>query len=289
MPPSTAPPLTNPGSSWSVASASYAERVGRMSAHSCKRLIEITHEALPLSAPRSYILDNGAGTGTLTTEATTAFPGIRVLAADIAPGMLSVIDAKEIPNVATRVVDAAEPGGLGRQEGDEEAFSHAFSTFMVMFTLQPMNVLQEIYRVLQPGGAIGLAVWGEKIGPNTVWEEACQLLEPAYTLPSPYADPNAWRTEREVRTALEKAGFCEVKTEVWRVPFEFEDTESYIRFWYGAKNPVAERFKASSGGNQEEAKEALRRVLKERYNDATSIFGETVLAVGRKLGSASAR
>lgn len=153
---------------------------------------------------------------------------------------------------------------------------------MVMFTLQPMNVVREMHRVLQPGGVFGMALFGERVGPNTLWEEACQTLDPAYRLPSPFADPNAWRTEGEAMAALKEAGFRDVTTEVYVVPFEFEDTESYIRFWYGAKNPVADRFKASFGGDQDEAKEALRKVLRERYNDATTIVAETVLAIGRK-------
>ena len=66
------------------------------------------------------------------------------------------------------------------------------------------------------------------------------------------------------------------------VPFEFEDTAAYVRFWYGAKNPVSDRFRESFTGDQEEAKKALERVLRERYDDATSIVVETVLAIGRK-------
>ena len=77
-------------------------------------------------------------------------------------------------------------------------------------------------------------------------------------------------------------GFKEVRTEVYKVPFEFENTASYLRFWYGAQNPVSDRFKESFKGDQEEAKKALEKVLKERYDDATSIVAETVLAIGRK-------
>lgn len=108
------------------------------------------------------------------------------------------------------------------------------------------------------------------------------MLDPAYRLPSPFVDPNAWRTPREAEEALREAGFKDVRAEVYTVPFEFEDTASYLRFWYGARNPVSDRFKESFKGDQEEAKKALEKVLKERYNDATSIVAETVLAIGRK-------
>lgn len=136
--------------------------------------------------------------------------------------------------------------------------------------------------MLRPNGLIGLALWGSVIGPNDLWEEACRTLDPSYKLPSPFADPNAWRTCPEAEAALREVGFRDIRTEVYVVPFEFEDTAAYVRFWYGAKNPVSDRFRESFTGDQEEAKKALERVLRERYDDATSIVVETVLAIGRK-------
>ena len=222
-------PLTNPASSWSTALASYPERVGRIRSHSAERLLTIADERRSFSPSASYVLDNGAGTGTLTDCLTSSYPGIRVLATDIAPGMLEALDAKQIPNVKAKVMDATN---LDNSEGlgPDGSLSHAFSTFMIMFTTQSLNVLNEMHRVLQPGGIIGLAIWGERVGPNTLWEEACQLLDPTYTLPAPFADPHAWRTERESEGALQEVGFKEVHTEVYKVPFEFEDMASYMRF-----------------------------------------------------------
>ena len=164
-------PLTNPATSWSTASASYPERVGRMRSHSAERLLTIADERRSFSPSASYVLDNGAGTGTLTDYLTSSYPGIRVLATDIAPGMLEALDKKQIPNVKTGVMDAAELDNI-EGLGPDGSFSHAFSTFMIMFTTQPLNILKEMHRVLQPGGIIELAIWGERVGPSTLWEEA---------------------------------------------------------------------------------------------------------------------
>ena len=274
-------PLNSSAESWSTASASYAERVGRMCRHAADRLVQEAHTIHAFSTQDSYVLDIGTGAGAVPESITESFPGIRILATDIAPGMIEAVEKKHLPNVSTRIVDASPVNNVTGL-GVDGTFSHAFSTFMIMFTLEPMNVVRELHRVLRPGGLIGLALWGEMIGPINLWEEACQTLDPTYRLPSPFADPNAWRTPREAEDALHAVGFKEIRTEVYTVPFEFEDTASYVRFWYGSQNPVSDRFRESFRGDGEEAKKALERALKERYNDATRIVVETILAVARK-------
>lgn len=275
------PPLNSSAESWSTASASYAERVGRMSRHAVDRLVQEAHTIHAFSTQDSYVLDIGTGAGAVPASITKSFPGIRILATDISPGMIEAVDKLQIPNVSTRVIDASQMNNVTGL-GVDATFSHAFSTFMIMFTLEPMDVVRGLHRVLKPGGLIGLALWGEVIGPNSIWEEACQTLDPTYRLPPPYTDPNAWRTPREAEDALRVVGFKEIHTEVYKVPFEFEDTASYLRFWYGSRNPVSDRFKESFKGDETEVKRALAKVLKEKYSDARSIMVETVLAVGRK-------
>ncbi|KAL8746851.1 MAG: hypothetical protein Q9190_001175 [Brigantiaea leucoxantha] len=271
------PPFANPETSWSTASTAYTDSVGRVSAQVCQRLLALANEAQPLSSQSSNILDHGAGTGSLTTAVTTAFPAIRVLATDISPGMLSAIEAKQIQNVVTSVVDATKIGGLGHQK-----FSHVFSTFMIQFVLQPINVLQEMHRVLQSGGVLGLAIWGEEIAPNDIWEQTCQSLDPAYQMPNPYRDPNRWRTAEEVKAAVEEIGFREVDVKVLKPAYQFEDEESYIKFYFEGKNPVAERFIASFEWDLGEVKEAMRTVLREKYDHGRKVPADAVLAVARK-------
>ena len=70
------------------------------------------------------------------------------------------MSTRKSPDVSTRVNDVSQMNhvsGLGM----DATFSHAFSTFIIMLTLEPMNVLREMQRVLKPDGLVGLAVWGE--------------------------------------------------------------------------------------------------------------------------------
>ena len=267
--------------SWTTASSSYAERVGRMSIQSCDRLISQAHRTHPFSPSSSHVLDQGAGTGVLTSVLTARFPSIRVLATDISPGMVSAIEAKHLPNVAAKLVDACVLDNV-EDLGAAATFSHVFSTFMLQFAPQPHNVVREMHRVLEPGGFVGLAMWGERIGPFAIWEEACRRLDPTYELPQQQFDKSAWRTQRELEDAMREAGYEEVKSEVVPMHFEFQDSGSYVEFWLKTSNPVAERLVKSFRGDLEVVERELEKVLHEKYDDGRGIFIDGILATGTK-------
>jgi trans-aconitate methyltransferase len=58
-----------------------------------------------------FVLDIGAGTGALTTTLTFKYPALRVLAADISPGMLKAIEEKHLPSTETVLLNASELNG----------------------------------------------------------------------------------------------------------------------------------------------------------------------------------
>ena len=80
--------------------------------------------------------------------------------------------------------------------GSDTSFTYAFTAFMVMFMLEPANVLREMYRVLSQGISFAWRFRGERLGIITLGEEACQSLDSAYILLAPFNDPNEWRTLR---------------------------------------------------------------------------------------------
>ena len=239
-----------------------------MSRLAADRLITLTNAIHPYSAQSSYVLDNGTGTGALTSSLTSQFPSIRVLAADIAPGMLKTVEQKHLPNVSTLVLDVCV---LDNSELKGEGSSHALSMFMVQFTPAPQNVVKEMHRVLQPSGVNGISIWAEKNGPIQIWTDACRSLNPTCEAPQPY-DDSAWSKPQEVEDALRKAGFQDVQSEVFRMPFEFEDTAGFMRFWFEARNPVADGL----------VKGCVERIVRREYEDGRGSFIEAVLAVGKK-------
>ena len=218
--------------------------------------------------------------------------------------MLAVLRSAQLPNIRTRVLDACEPCALGVVEPSDNdvdgnvceglpstGFSHAFSTFMLQFAVRPEIALADMYRVLQPGGVIGLGIWGENNDPIAIWQQACRSVDRDYVTPHAY-EPKAWKNKQEVEAAMRAVGFRDVKSEVARVPLVFEGVEEYLAFWFGAKNPVAQGLIAHwMGVNADgepkrgvnEVKSAVEKVLVEgRYECGRKVFVEVVLTVGSK-------
>ena len=270
---------------WSNAAGHYAAQMALATSQATERLINLTNSKLPFDATTSLILDNGAGNGVLTTALTISFPGLRIVAADISPTMLATLDAKCLPHVSTLVMDACVEDDDDDDDDNHAAlppahFSHVLSTFMTQFTDDPDAVVREAHRMLQPDGVLGLGSWLD-IGINWPWEEACRALDPAVQPRSPYSD-TAWTAEEDVDTSLRAAGFREIVHERVRLYLRFGDTEEYVGYWYSAKNPGMLRMQSAWGGDIEEVRATLDRILREKYAGGKEFPMMALLTSARK-------
>jgi SAM-dependent methyltransferase len=113
--------------------------------------------ALPLvrelEGPAEFVLDVGAGVGTLLPDLAAAFPRARVIGVDRSRGMLalapsrygrSLMDARQLA-VASRSVD------------------RVLLVFMLFHLEDPLLALREARRVLRPGGRVGTLTWGGEL------------------------------------------------------------------------------------------------------------------------------
>ena len=192
--------------------------------------------------------------------------------------MLSDISSHQLANVTTRVVDARNlTSELGK-----ETFTHVLSTFMLQTITTPLVALQEMYSVLVPKGVIGIGIWGQRNGPFEIWERACKALDPSYELIAPFDDPHAWRTRQELEKVLKEVGFNDVRSEEVKIPFEFESTEAFLRFWFEAKNPAAEKSMSNWKGKFDEVRKEAKRIVREDYGNGKEIYTWAVLGVGVK-------
>lgn len=99
------------------------------------------------------VLDVACGTGVLARHAADLVgQGNLVSGVDINEGMLSVARAKN-PTINWQQASAES------LPFDNNLFDAVFCQFGLMFFDQPVQAVQEMYRVLLPGGRLTLAVW----------------------------------------------------------------------------------------------------------------------------------
>lgn len=262
---------------WSSTAPTYSSNIGRTSAFAADRLSWLANELSPITST-SRILDNGAGTGAVTFALVTKFPSTQILAIDISAKMLDNISQAQLPNVKTHVLDAQSL----RPTLQEESFTHVFSTFMLQTITDPSSTVREMNAVLTAGGLIGVALWARRNGPFEVWERACQSLDASYELPPPFDDPHAWRTCGELEGELKAAGFIDVQTEEVTMPFPFEGAENFAEFWFGARNPAAERCMSNWKGDWKAVRKAVETVCREEFANGKDIYTWAVLGLGKK-------
>lgn len=115
------------------------------------------------------VLDVACGTGALTrTVAKRVGASGVVIGLDINEGMLAVAQAKAPVNApinapanapANAPVIEWRQGAAERLPFDDDSFDAVVSQFGLMFFTDPSGAIQEMRRVLKPGGRLAVAVW----------------------------------------------------------------------------------------------------------------------------------
>mgnify|MGYP001814039740 FL=1 len=178
----------------------------------------------------SHVLDVACGTGVLARAALSAAgEGGRVVGADPAPGMLAA--AREI-----------EPGiewdlcGAETLNAADESFDCVVSQFGMMFFEDRQKSVDEMYRVLKPGGTLAIAIW-RSVEHNPAYADVISVLETevgtaaadALRLPFCLGDADA------VTGLMRKSGFsgisADARTESASFPSSRQMVEAELRGW----------------------------------------------------------
>lgn len=139
---------------WENVATEYAQDRAGIFGRFARRLLELLH---PL--PGSTLLDVGSGTGAVVLQAAVwVGPKGWAIGSDIATSMVSLAvqaaAGQGAPNVAFCPMDAEQ---LALPDASFDAVTCAFSLFQF---LDMHRALAEMWRVLKPGGRLGLSNWG---------------------------------------------------------------------------------------------------------------------------------
>ena len=261
---------------WGTASAAYAARTEYVTRPSAEQLISWVHEESPLTQSGATALDNGAGSGVVTTTLRARFPNVPILAADLSPGMLEVIEKKRMSQVECQVLNAIDLSPIA-----DSTFTHSLSTFMIQFSPDPLRALKEMYRVTKPGGTLGLCMWGELCF-DAPWEDTVRHFEPDYVYP--HAWTPEWSDEGRLQTYVHDVGFNDVRMKTIRPRWNFESPEEYFQYYLESKNPEFMRGYQPwwDMGMESTMRPMFERIVRDRYNGAKGFDMKVFLIVARK-------
>lgn len=212
---------------FSRAAATY-DRIGpQFFAHFGKVLVE--RAAL---TPGADVLDVATGRGAVLfpAERQVGARG-RVWGTDLSAEMVreTLADIRKAgwPNVTMEQMDAEQ------FDFPAASFDRVLCGFSLWFFPHPHRALEEFFRVLRPGGQVGLTTWTEDC-PFICWflrEMAASLPPQAPPVPgSP--EPPRFDTPQRLEAALQQAGFVDIRITTEEADFVYsQDEEWWQSLW----------------------------------------------------------
>jgi ubiquinone/menaquinone biosynthesis C-methylase UbiE len=233
-------------------------------------------DACAISAGQE-VLDVAAGDGNLALVA--AEEGADVVASDYSPAQVELGRARteaEGVDVEWAVADVEE------LPFDDDRFDCCASVFGAMFAPRPEVAAREMFRVVKPGGTVGLAVWGDYGAQGEAFVVLAKYSPP---LPEGVPSPRTWGDEATAEQRLSPlASSIEMNRRTLRWEFD-----SWDQMWQTIQSagPAA----AARAALPEETLAAAEREVRavyERYNKGEGgqvvIEPEYLEIVARKRG-----
>jgi SAM-dependent methyltransferase len=223
------------------------------------------------------VLDVAAGSGNLAVLA--GAEGASVVASDLSPAQVELGRARtaaEGLDVEWVVADAEE------LPFEDDRFDCVTSVFGAMFAPRPEVVARELFRVVKPGGTLGMANWGPYGSQGELFAFQNRFAPPA---PEGVPWPADWGLEETVQERLGPyASSLQMTRETVR--FEFDSFEQAMESFGSAGPSVALREQLAPEKLHEMAAGAFEVV--ERHNKASGgairLDAEYLQVVARKRG-----
>jgi ubiquinone/menaquinone biosynthesis C-methylase UbiE len=231
---------------------------------------------LPL-AGAEQVIDVGTGAGALLPAIRRAAAGAAVLGIDRSAGMLKLARRRHDGPLAlmdAQVLDLPN-----------DRFDVAIVAFVLFHLPDPQRCLEEVYRVLKPGGEVGTATWGgleRSAAANGIWDEELTVAGAA-TLQLPAVDNRACcNSEAKMTRLLERAGFTHIRT--WTESLEHR-WRPEDHFEYQVRSTSRLRLESLDAAHRDDCLRRIRARLATAGDDQYIFRGEVVMATARKPGT----
>jgi len=229
--------------------------------------------------PGERVLDVATGTGVAAFMASERVgAGGEVVATDLSEKMVEATRAeaerRDVPNMSFERVDAEE---LSFTDG---SFDAALCVLGLMYPADPQRAIEQMHRVLRPGGRAAVAVWGrrERCGWNAIFPIAdAQVRSDVCPL---FFQLGA---ERALSRAFERAGFQVAHEERADRPLQFNSRDEMLSALF-AGGPVALAYSRFSEDVRERVHtEFTESVAEYRRGGGYDIPGEFVFVLAVKV------
>lgn len=151
------------------------------------------------------------------------------------------------------------------------SITHAFACTYIDLAHNATACVQELHRVIAPGGILGINTWAEPTHPSISipWTKACQKLHPGYK--APLVTSPKWSTAELIKENLEKAGFKDVQTKQVITHWRWGSPDEMTEWFFNGGNPVCKRWHDALveevGGELGNMRERFHEELEKEYRN----------------------
>jgi SAM-dependent methyltransferase len=236
---------------------------------------QVLLDACAISAGQE-VLDVAAGNGNLALLASRE--GAAVVASDLTPGMVAMGKARtdaEGYDVEWCVAD------VENLPFDDARFDCCASVFGAMFAPRPELAAEEMFRVVRPGGTVGLVSWT----PEGFQGRIFALGNKYVPLPDGVPVPSHWGVEDVARERLSGLA-SSLAFERHMIRHDFESPEGWFEFVRNA-GPSQKRMESVSDEERAAMRQGMLELIDE-FNQADDgsivVDAEYLVVVARKRG-----
>lgn len=228
--------------------------------------------------PGERVLDVACGTGLVSLPAARAVsPSGTVVGTDISAVMVEMASTRAgAAGLGNARFERADAEALGLEDG---SFDVVFCALGLMYVPDPIRAMEEMFRVLRPGGRVIVAVWGARV--NCGWAGIFPIVDDRV---STEVCPMFFHlgTGETLASTAAAAGFADLESVRIATRLEYESKESALRAAF-AGGPVAMAYSRFDEPTRREAHSAyLESIAPYRTAAGYDMPGEFVVVKGTR-------